>query len=45
MQVPILGTKPDQIDEAEDRERFDALMEALNINRPKGKAVWKLEEG
>lgn len=45
MQVPILGTKPDQIDEAEDRERFDELMEALDINRPKGKAVWNLDEG
>jgi len=45
MNVPILGTKPDQIDEAEDRERFDALMEELGINRPKGKAVWNLEEG
>lgn len=43
--VNILGTKPDQIDEAEDRERFDDLMEALKINRPKGKAVWNLEEG
>ncbi len=45
MQVPILGTSPDKIDEAEDRERFDALMEKLNISRPKGKAVWSLEEG
>jgi carbamoyl-phosphate synthase large subunit len=45
MHVPILGTKPDQIDEAEDRERFDALMEQLGINRPKGKAVWNLVEG
>ncbi len=45
MNVPILGTQPEQIDEAEDRERFDALMEALQINRPKGKAVWTLEEG
>jgi len=45
MQVPILGTKPDQIDEAEDRERFEALLEKLHINRPKGKAVWNLKEG
>ncbi len=45
MRVPILGTSPKQIDEAEDREKFDALMEALNINRPKGKAVWTVEEG
>lgn len=45
MRVPILGTKPDQIDEAEDRERFEALLEKLDINRPKGKAVWNLKEG
>ncbi len=45
MRVPILGTSPKQIDEAEDREKFDALMEELKINRPKGKAVWTVEEG
>lgn len=45
MNIPILGTKPEQIDAAEDREKFDALMESLNIERPKGKAVWNLEEG
>ncbi|PKM50383.1 MAG: carbamoyl-phosphate synthase large subunit [Firmicutes bacterium HGW-Firmicutes-7] len=45
MKVPILGTKPEQIDEAEDREKFDDLMERLDIKRPKGKAVWNLEEG
>jgi len=43
--VPIYGTKPEKIDEAEDREKFDALLEELNINRPKGKAVWNLKEG
>ncbi len=45
MGVPILGTAPEQIDEAEDREKFDELMESLDIARPKGKAVWSLEEG
>ena len=45
MKVPILGTAPEQIDEAEDREKFDELMESLDIARPKGKAVWNLEEG
>ncbi|MBZ9635053.1 carbamoyl-phosphate synthase large subunit [Clostridium sp. FP1] len=43
--IPIYGTKPEQIDAAEDREKFDALLEKLDINRPKGKAVWNLEEG
>ncbi|ABR50290.1 carbamoyl-phosphate synthase, large subunit [Alkaliphilus metalliredigens QYMF] len=45
MNIPILGTQPEQIDVAEDREKFEALMEELNIDRPKGKAVWSLEEG
>ncbi len=32
--VPIIGTPPDAIDRAEDRERFDALLEALALRRP-----------
>jgi len=35
----ILGTPPDSIDAAEDRERFDALLEELNILRPEGHTV------
>jgi carbamoyl-phosphate synthase large subunit len=34
--VPILGTPPDAIDRAEDRERFDALLEKLSLRRPPG---------
>ncbi len=45
MNVPIYGTRPKQIDAAEDREKFDDLLEELNIKRPKGKAVWTTEEG
>ncbi|RQD71522.1 MAG: carbamoyl-phosphate synthase large subunit [Tindallia sp. MSAO_Bac2] len=45
MNIPILGTQPEQIDAAEDREKFEALMEKLDVSRPKGKAVWSLEEG
>ncbi len=45
MNIPIYGTKPDQIDTAEDREKFDELLEKLNILRPKGKGVWNLEQG
>ena len=45
MNVPIYGTQPKHIDEAEDREKFDDLMEKLNIKRPKGKAIWTVEEG
>ena len=32
--VPILGTSPDAIDRAEDRERFEALLEELRLERP-----------
>ena len=43
--IPILGTDFNDIDAAEDREKFDELLEKLNINRPKGIAVWSTEEG
>ena len=43
--VPVLGTQPKYIDEAEDREKFDEMLEKLDIKRPKGKAVWSVEEG
>jgi carbamoyl-phosphate synthase large subunit len=33
--VPILGTSPDAIDLAEDRDRFKALIERLSIRQPK----------
>ncbi len=42
--VPILGTSRDSIDLAEDRARFDALLEEFSIRRPKGKGVDSLEE-
>ena len=45
MHVPVLGTQPKYIDEAEDREKFDEMLEKLNIKRPKGKAVWSVKEG
>jgi carbamoyl-phosphate synthase large subunit len=32
--APILGTSPDAIDEAEDRERFAKLVEALRLKQP-----------
>jgi carbamoyl-phosphate synthase large subunit len=37
--VRILGTSADSIDAAEDRARFDALLEGLNIERPAGLTV------
>ena len=32
--VPILGTSPDAIDRAEDRERFKVLLEGLGLKQP-----------
>ena len=42
--VNILGTSYDAIDMAEDRERFDALLEKHNIARAKGVTVMTCEE-
>ena len=37
--IPILGTSAESIDMAEDRERFDALLEQFHIKRPRGCGV------
>ena len=42
--VRILGTSADGIDLAEDRARFDELLEQFGIRRPKGHGVNTLEE-
>lgn len=42
--VKILGTPADSIDAAEDRERFDALLEKLHIERPAGSTVMNTVE-
>ena len=42
--LKILGTPVDSIDAAEDRERFDELLESLNIPRPAGHTVFTAEE-
>ena len=42
--LPILGTPADAIDEAEDRERFDELLERCKIPRPEGRTVFTLGE-
>jgi carbamoyl-phosphate synthase large subunit len=42
--VPILGTPPDAIDRAEDRERFDDLLETLGLRRPPGGVARSLDE-
>ena len=42
--VKILGTSPESIDVAEDRKKFDALAEKLQIPRPPGGAGMSVEE-
>ena len=42
--IRILGTSAENIDAAEDREKFDAVLEKLNIQRPKGLTVMTTEE-
>ena len=42
--IPILGSSADTIDMAEDRERFDALLERSGIKRPKGHTIMTTEE-
>jgi carbamoyl-phosphate synthase large subunit len=42
--APILGTSVDSIDLAEDRRRFDALMERLGAPRPRGAGVRTVAE-
>ena len=44
MGLPIFGTDADHIDAAEDRERFDAILEACAIPRPRGRTVFTEEE-
>lgn len=44
MGVPILGTAAEDVDAAEDRERFDEILETCGIPRPKGKTVFTAEE-
>ena len=42
--VPLLGTKLDAIDRAEDRDRFDALLEKLELQRPGSGIARSLDE-
>ncbi len=44
MGVRILGTSADSIDAAEDRERFDELLNKCHIPRPAGHTVMNTEE-
>jgi len=42
--VPIIGTSPDAIDRAEDRERFQQMIERLGLRQPQNATVRSLEE-
>ena len=43
--VPIIGTTPDAIDRAEDRERFQQLVEKLSLRQPSNRLASDLEQG
>ncbi|MGI9250747.1 MAG: carbamoyl-phosphate synthase large subunit [Pseudohongiellaceae bacterium] len=42
--VPVLGTSPDAIDRAEDRERFQQLIQKLGLKQPANCTVRSVEE-
>ncbi|GHB09215.1 carbamoyl-phosphate synthase large subunit [Shewanella indica] len=42
--VPIIGTSPDAIDRAEDRERFQQAVERLGLKQPENSTVTNLEQ-
>ena len=44
MGVPILGTKAEDVDAAEDRELFDEILEQCEIPRPTGGTVYTADE-
>lgn len=43
--VPIIGTSPDAIDRAEDRKRFQAVIESLNLKQPPNAIAYNVAEG
>ncbi|UYZ88701.1 carbamoyl-phosphate synthase large subunit [Moraxella bovis] len=43
--VPIIGTSPDAIDRAEDRERFQQMINKLNLRQPNNSIVKSADEG
>ncbi|MDX1474388.1 MAG: carbamoyl-phosphate synthase large subunit, partial [Reinekea sp.] len=42
--APIIGTSPDAIDRAEDRERFQVMVERLNLLQPENGTARSLDE-
>ncbi|MEN8117422.1 MAG: carbamoyl-phosphate synthase (glutamine-hydrolyzing) large subunit [Bacteroidota bacterium] len=43
-EVPVLGTSPLKIDNAEDREKFSSLLDDLNIDQPRWARLSTIEE-
>ena len=43
--VPIIGTPPDAIDEAEDRERFQQMVNKLGFKQPPNRTARSMEDG
>lgn len=43
--VPIIGTPPDAIDEAEDRERFQHMVNKLGLKQPPNRTARSMEDG
>jgi carbamoyl-phosphate synthase large subunit len=42
--IPILGTSPDMIDLAEDRDRFQKLLRKLGLKQPHNGIAWSVEQ-
>ncbi len=42
--IPIIGTNMEDINTAEDREKFDTLLQKLDIPRPPGETVFSVED-
>ena len=42
--IPILGTSPDAIDLAEDRDRFKRLLDKLGLKQPKNGIAYSVEQ-
>eukprot|EP01035_Chromulina_nebulosa_P014729 gene14730-19486_t len=43
-EVPILGTSPDAIDLAEDRDRFKRVLDKLKLKQPKNGIAYSVEQ-
>ncbi len=43
-EVPVLGTSPVKIDNAEDREKFSSLLDTLNVDQPRWAKLSTFEE-